>query len=46
MTCDVLFSQELVAVFNEHVVRETNTLIKVLSVLNQQFANWAVLDKW
>lgn len=34
------------AIFSEHVVRETNRLIEVLSVLNQQFANWAVLDKW
>jgi hypothetical protein len=45
MTC-VLFSKELVAIFSEHFVRDTNTLIKVLSVLNQQFANWVVLDKW
>jgi hypothetical protein len=42
----VLFSQELVAVFPECAVRETNTLIKVRSVLNQQVAKWAVLDKW
>jgi len=41
----MLFLQEMVAVFNEHV-RETNSLIAVLSVLNQQFAIWVVLDKW